>query len=128
MKPLFTVFILSVIVLHWCQEKGGDAHQVLPVRVLSVTLPDTIQLGQPIRFETTCGTSTPCWLFKRFEISQTRKQYSITVYAEYDGRPCVQVIGTLKASSSVVPQERGTYTFRFWRARDRTLDRVVVVQ
>ncbi|MEK7250598.1 MAG: hypothetical protein AAB209_09260, partial [Bacteroidota bacterium] len=87
-----------------------------------------VLLGEPITFETTCSTPTPCWKFNRFDITRDGRQYNIMSFAEYDGRPCIQVVGSFKASSSVVPKERGAYTFRFWRAQEQFLDKTVVVQ
>jgi hypothetical protein len=128
MKPFHLMLVLSSIVLGKCDERNAAPHQVSRAPVLSVILPDTVQLGHEVSFETTCSVPTPCWRFKQFEIHQTTKQYSIIPLTEYGGEPCIQVIGSLKARSSVRPSERGTYTFRFWRAQQDTLDMIVVVR
>lgn len=111
-----TLAVLAFLVER-CEEKQASTHQVAAMRVTGVSIPDTIQLGQPIAFEVTCSAPTPCWEFTKFEIKQDGRSYDIEVLAEYDGRPCIQTLGSFKAKSSVVPKERGAFTFRFAKAQ-----------
>ncbi len=128
MRPIHALLVIAIFTLNTCEEKKADALQVSPAPVMSVAISDTVLLGEPITFETTCGTPTPCWRFNRFDITRNGREYNIKVFAEYDGRSCVQVVGSFKASSSVVPQERGTYAFQFWRTPEQLLHRIVVVR
>ncbi len=126
MKTAVALLLVGVSMPFDCGEDkelfGGS------VPVLSVTLRDTVNIGEPIVFETTCGIPNPCWEFQRFEISQRGFQYYVKVFAEYDGRPCIQVLSSFKAGTSVLPTERGKYVFSFWQSEDQTLDTTTVVK
>ncbi|MBX2991513.1 MAG: hypothetical protein KF749_10150 [Bacteroidetes bacterium] len=128
MKSLHALIIPTFILFGRCSDKPPDSVSVSPASILSVLIPDTVRLGSPITLEASCGTPTPCWEFERFEFIQHDKQINTTVFARYDGRPCVQVLGSFKADTSVVVGERGTYTFRFNRGEDSFFERSVVVQ
>lgn len=123
----FISLALLAFFVERCEEKQASSHQVAAMRVTAVSIPDTIQLGQPIAFEVTCSAPTPCWVFKKFEIAQDGRNYDIEVLAEYDGRPCIQTLGTFKAKSSVMPKERGAFTLRFAKVQS-TEAKIVIVQ
>jgi hypothetical protein len=120
--------ILSAIALNTCDGKKEEAIQASPASISTVAIPDTIHIGQPVAFEITCSTPNPCWAFQRFDIVQSGFVYTIKVIAEYDGRPCIQILGSFTTPSSIIPKERGAYTLRFWRAEDRFLEKTVVVR
>ncbi len=128
MKVTVALLFVSTALLNACEEKKAGSVQSAQGAVISVTIANTVQQGQPVAFEMKCGTPTPCWEFKRLEIMQDGFVYTITAITEYDGRPCVQILGSFTTNSSVVPKEKGTYTFRFWRAADQFLERSVVVR
>jgi hypothetical protein len=121
------VLIASSFLLETCKEKTNDVAGT-PLAVRSVRISPAVSLGKEIEFEVTCGTPNPCWTFKRFDIVQDGFSYNVTVTAEYDGRPCIQILGSIKATSSVVPQKEGTYTFRFYQTQAASLDTTVVVR
>jgi len=127
-EMIHALLVVSALTLTSCGEKTAESLQLSPVSVASVAISDTVLLGQPVVFKTTCSTPTPCWEFERFEITEDGRQYNVKVFARYDGRPCIQILGSFKANSSVVPKERGTYTFRFWHTQKQSLDTTVVIQ
>lgn len=102
--------------------------QTSSVAVVSVSLPDTVTLGEPIRFEAVCSTPNPCWELERAAVHKTGFTYDVTIHARYDGRPCIQVLGTLNVQSSLLPEERGTYTLRFASSSEKALEKTVVVR
>jgi hypothetical protein len=128
MKITYLVLALLVFTFNTCEEKRAASIETAPVHVQSVNIPSRISLGNSIVFEVTCGAPTPCWEFKEFIITRNERVYDIQVVAQYDGRPCVQILGSFKTSSSVTPTERGTYTLRFWRSQAPSLDATVLVE
>lgn len=128
MRFLHALIIPTFVFFGRCSDKPSDSISVSPVGVLSVVVPDTVRIGSPITLKATCGTPTPCWEFERFEVFHHDKQFTVTVLARYDGRPCIQVLGSFNADTSIVVQEPGTYTFRFNQGESSILEKSVVVQ
>lgn len=118
----------AALTLPACGKREVGTVQVAPVPVTAVALPDTVSLGQPVVFEATGTTPTPCWTFARFDVARSGRRYDITAFARYDGRPCVQILGSFTAGASVVPTERGVHVLRFWRTPTRSLELTVVVR
>lgn len=108
------------------QESGTVLTQALPV--IAVTMPGTLQAGDSLIAEVTCGTPNPCWEFQRAEITRTDSVYSVAIIARYDGRPCIQVLGTLTARIAVLPPGPGSYHFTFTQAEGSTLRKSLAVQ
>jgi hypothetical protein len=102
--------------------------ETAPVHAQSVNIPSRVAFGERIAFDIVCSTPTPCWEFNKLIITPGERHYDVQVLAQYDGRPCIQVLGSFTTSSFVTPSERGTYTFRFWRSQAPSLDVTVVVE
>ena len=127
MKAL-PIIALFLVALNSCEERKNEPLHTSRVHVQSVDIPSHVAFGQPITFEVTCTTPTPCWEFDTFEIKRDGHEHEVQVVARSDDRPCIQILGSFKATGSVTPTERGTYTFKFWRAQAPSLDVDVIVQ
>jgi hypothetical protein len=128
MKAIHFALIFSAFTFNTCEEKRGASMETSPVHVQSANIPPRISFGNRITFELTCATPTPCWEFKELAVTRHGRDYDIQVIAQNDGRPCVQILGSFKTTSSVTPTERGTHTFKFWRSQAPSLDVTVLVE
>lgn len=122
------LILCAALALHTCEKEPAAKIQSSPTAVTAAASPDSIRLGQPIVSTITCGTPNPCWEFTRVDIAQSGFEYTVKVIAEYDGRPCIQVLGSFTTTSSITPTEKGTYTLRFWRAENQFLEKRIVVR
>ncbi|HXG00489.1 MAG TPA: hypothetical protein VNL69_06875 [Bacteroidota bacterium] len=95
---------------------------------MSVTLPDTIPHSTPVQFEATCRTPNPCWEFDRVEITRFDTTVDISIFARYDGRPCIQTVGSLKVPVSLPPQERGALRLRFLSSDGKAWEKTVMAR
>lgn len=121
MKPLPMFLFLPVLVLAFrtC-EPGPTVHQtVREVPVIAVTMPADPRAGEPCSIDLTCATPTPCWEFHRTDITHSDSLVILRVFARYDGRPCIQIPGTITATATVTLARAGLYQFRF-TGRDST--------
>ncbi len=119
--------LVCVCTMLSCAERP-TAIQTSPVAVVSASLPDTVTLGEPIRFEAVCSTANPCWELERVAVNTIGFTYEITIYARYDGRPCIQTVGTLNVKSTLLPKQPGIYTLRFGSSAHKGLEKTVVVR
>lgn len=127
----FQVFILFIF-LSFLQIDCGESqdskkrYRLMPVE--SVEIADTVLAFQSISFTAKVGTPTPCWKFHRFDIGYEGERISIRTWAEDEGLPCVQVLGSFKATGEVKPLDRGSYSFHFWQSDETSLVKTVFVK
>jgi hypothetical protein len=96
--------------------------------VESVTMPDTIRLGETIDFKAVVGVPFPCWTFRSITSTEGEMSFSIEVYAQYNGEPCIQVVSSFEAEGSLKPSKRGTYSIAFWQRDGQVLSKTCVVE
>jgi len=111
-----------------CGSSQDKTLTIETVPVLTVNMPQVTEAGDSVVIEVTCGTPTPCWDFHQFEITQSDSEYSIIVFAQYDGRPCIQIPGTLTAKTVIRPARPGRYLFRFNQTDEKVLTKTMAVQ
>lgn len=126
MRVILVLSLLTVLAPFDCGGEGSSAIRPMPVETISI--PNTVPLGQTVSFKLICQTPTPCWKFHHFDITEKTQEYRVVVHAYHEGRVCAQVLSSFTVTGSATPQQRGTFVFKFWRSNAETLDRTVVIQ
>jgi hypothetical protein len=126
--PLPCAFLVVAVGLSMCSREGEKSISVQAVPILSVKVPEIIRSGDSLTVEVMCGTPTPCWEYQRFEVSFADSVISVAVFAQYDGRPCIQTLGTFSAKTVIRPPGPGRYHFQFKQEEGKTLAKTLTVR
>ena len=111
-----------------CRQEAQRHLSIEPVTIVAANVPTTALSGDSLVVEVTCGTPTPCWEFHRYAVARSDSGYSIVVYAEYDGRPCIQIPGTFTTRITIAPPGPGRYVFTFNQEEGRVLRKSLIVR
>lgn len=126
--PALILFIFLSFLQIDCGASQGSDKRYRSMPVESVEIADTVLAFQPIPFTVKVGTPTPCWKFHRFDIRYEGEKISIRTWAEDEGLPCIQILGSFRATGEVRPLDRGTYSLHFWQSDETSLVKTVFVK
>jgi hypothetical protein len=129
MAQLHALLFLPVLIVAFRACDAGQAipREVREIPVASVTMPDDPRAGEPLHIRLICNTPTPCWEFLRSDITHKDSTVTIRVYARYDGRPCVQIPGTLSTTATVSLAAPGRYRLILTSPDRSKLERVMTI-
>lgn len=105
------------------EEKLPDPRQVSAESIKSLSVN-----GRTISATVVYLTPESCWGFVRADHSISGPTITVTVFARrLTNNPCLQVLTPVDAPLSLIVPGPGTYTLKFWRQPDGSLDTTVTV-
>jgi hypothetical protein len=127
MMKLAALIFVSLLPLS-CAIENESASRIEEMPITKVQLAETAAAGNEVTFVATVQTPNPCWVFHHFDIQQDQQEIKVKAYAEYQNRPCQQVVDSFEATGTVTLNEAGTYTFKFSQGEEWALEKEVVVE
>ncbi len=127
MKLLKYLFLLMVVTLAGCLI-NSEENQSDPIPVSANQIRNASVSGRTISIVAACETPTPCWCFSYTKHIRSANTYTVTVFARLTTNdPCITIVGSTDAPFNVTVEVPGSYSFRFWRSDDATVDTTLVV-
>lgn len=84
--------------------------------------------GRTISVVVVCETPNPCYCFTHTEHSRSANIYTVKVFARLTTNdPCIHIVGSIDAPFNVSVEGPGSFTFRFWRDDNTTVDTTLVI-
>jgi hypothetical protein len=120
---LWTISVLGMGCLTDLGTKLPDPRLVSVDSIRSITVSDRTIFSNVIS-----GAPESCWGFVRAEHSFAGNEITVKVYAQrLTNEPCLQVVTPIVASFSISVPRAGTYTLKFWRVQEKSLDTTITV-
>jgi len=113
------ILLIALMFLSGCNIFGIDEidqkYIFQELKIDSVELPDSVQLGQPVRLCVSGNLPDAAWNFDRFEITQEGHLFSIRVYGKKNKEidVVIMIVAQYKATTEVYIDEAGIYYFDF---------------
>lgn len=117
--------ICGAIIFFSCSR---DDEQILPMYTESVDAPDSVQIGQEIRYTIHSILPTPCDEYSHLEQTSSGSDVDVTPYFKRDWHgSCATEAIPVDIPGSFIPGERGIYNFHFWQPQEQRLNLSVIV-
>ena len=121
--------IALVAVTTSCSLDDGEDFYFEPVKIISATFPEEMNVGTTYTVEVVYEQTSTCHVFNGFNYlpgeNLTRTVTALsTVYPE---RLCEDSELEREAAFQFKPAESGTYVFRFWQGEDQYLEIEAIV-
>lgn len=111
-----------------CPTDAGEQTPA-PQAVPAISIKSISGSAGGVSFTVECSVPNPCWCYVRTDQTISGNTLLLKVFAgPLNNEPCIQVVSTVDASGSVALPAKGTYTVRFWKSDEATIDTTIAVQ
>ncbi len=118
---LLTFFSIGCLTDQGAKLPDSVAVPVDSIKSISIT-------GKTVSAVVWCTVPTPCWGFVRTDQTVSGNNVHLKIFARNTTNdPCIQVLGSIEAPVRVTVPSAGSYTFRFWRYNNTTLDTTIAI-
>ncbi|WP_434977898.1 hypothetical protein [Daejeonia sp. YH14] len=113
------LLICGMAVVACKSDDSGDIKEVSAIAVDSVVVPsDTMTVNTLQAIKTYSQYQSGCEGFYGYDYRYDDFSRIVTAYKFKTGDPCLSTYRTYVSTINFVPQQTGTYTFKFWKGAD----------
>ncbi len=132
----FAVLIFSVFMLSSCNDRfeGDEINNIEQLKIDSVTIPqDTMEVYSTQTIKTYSNYSANCEGFYGYDYVRNGLTRNVAAYQYSVKGNCTQATRVGVNGFNFRPEEKGSYTFKFWNGKDSSdnliwIEKTVIVQ
>lgn len=125
-KIIFPIVLLFLYCFNGCQENLNSNSIITPLPLMKI---DSIDIKQNlVKITSTYITPNPCYYFYKTEIKGNDSVKTLKIYGKYDGEVCIQILGEIKRTDTVVFNRLGAKKIRFWQSDTTYKDTTIFIR